>query len=257
MQGTGQQAAKLGFKLCHARGKRRIARARARLKRRTRCGWLETADRFWFARVRRSENSSETKGRTMRVRNAALLRVRTMAAADVAEQAVASNRSAGRAPLLRPRPPRRPRRLRRWPGRSPPWPAAVPQLQRAVRKLLPAGRHPARQHVSETCPSEYSVMIGSNRAAGSAFASLTEAAAGATGIGAPKRVSASSAFCFHCARRKRSAAAVYQRTASECAPVFSWICASSNATMASRVRSYNAASCPGGSALVRALRMRA
>ena len=41
-----------------------------------------------------------------------------------------------------------------------------------------------------------------------------------------------------------------------CKPI-SWISASSNATIASRVRSYSAASCPGGSALVRALRIRA
>ena len=68
---------------------------------------------------------------------------------------------------------------------------------------------------------------------------LCDAAAQSTaaGIGAPRRVSASSAFVRHCARRNRCAAVVYQRTVSPAFPAFSCHTANSNATMASRVRS--------------------
>ncbi len=103
-------------------------------------------------------------------------------------------------------------------------------------------------------------MIGAGKSTGSAVDSLT-ATTGApsvdAGIGTPRRVKPSSAFCFHCGRRKRSTAVVNQRTAPAVSPAFSKICASSNATMASWVRSNNAESWPGGSALVLALRMRA
>jgi hypothetical protein len=56
------------------------------------------------------------------------------------------------------------------------------------------------------------------------------------GSAAPSLVKASSAFFFHSARRKRSAAMVYHFTASSLISAFSWIRASSQATMASRVR---------------------
>jgi len=166
-----------------------------------------------------------------------------------------------RTPLCRPRPPRRPRRLRRW--------SAGVSVDCAAVEAAAVGGCSNTDSCSPSfisgplslgCSSENSAMIGSNRVTGSAVVSLTAApaiAAGVVGIGAPRRTSPSSAFCFHCRRRKRSAAVVNQRTASWVAPAFSWSCASSNATMASWVRSYNADSWPGGSALVRALRMRA
>ena len=50
VQRTGQQAAELRFEMRYARGKRRIARARAHVKRRTSYCWFETTDGFWFAR---------------------------------------------------------------------------------------------------------------------------------------------------------------------------------------------------------------
>ena len=159
-------------------------------------------------------------------------------------------------PLWRPRPPRRPRRLR-W-GLGPVLAASgcgagVPTA--GCSKTDSCSPPSTSAEVSDTCSSVNSAMIGSNRATGSV--GVSTAAAGAEGTCAPRRARASSAFSFHCARRKRSAAAVYQRAASACAPDFSWIRASSNATMASCVRSNRAANCPGGSALVRALRMRA
>lgn len=66
--------------------------------------------------------------------------------------------------------------------------------------------------------------------------SATSVPAGAV-VAEPRRASAASAFVRHCARRNRSAAVVYHRAASECAPAFSCHWASSKATMASRVRS--------------------
>ena len=50
MQRAGQQAAKLGFELGHTRGKRRITRTSARLRRRSRRGGFKAADRFRGAR---------------------------------------------------------------------------------------------------------------------------------------------------------------------------------------------------------------
>jgi len=170
--------------------------------------------------------------------------------------------AAARTPLWRPRPPRRPRRLRRRSGPVSEVCAAADPTAAAAGCSKTDSCSPSfiSCSVSLGCSSENSAMIGSNRFSGSAEVSLTAApvvAAGVTGIGAPRRTSPSSAFCFHCGRRKRSAAVVYQRTASEVVSAFSYSCASSNATMASCVRSYNADSWPGGSALVRALRMRA
>jgi len=171
--------------------------------------------------------------------------------------------AAVRTPLWRPRPPRRPRRLRR---RSS---GPVSEVCAAAEAVAAAGGCSKTDSCSPSfiscpvslgCSSENSAMMGSNRLTGSAVVSLTATpgfAAGGAGIGAPKRTRPSSAFCFHCGRRKRSAAVVNQRTASSVVPAFSKSWASSNATMASCVRSYNADSWPGGSALVLALRMRA
>src|SRR5882672_943217 len=50
MQRAGQQSAKLRFELGHARGKRRITRASARLRRRSRRGRFKAADRFGYTR---------------------------------------------------------------------------------------------------------------------------------------------------------------------------------------------------------------
>ena len=193
---------------------------------------------------------------------AAQPRGQTWMAERAARPVAAAAGAAVRTPLWRPRPPRRPRRLRRRSG-------PVSEVCAAADAAAAAGGCSNTDScwpsfisspVSLGCSSENSAMMGSNRLTGSAVVSLTvtpAVAAGATGIGAPSRTSPSSAFCFHCGRRKRSAAVVNQRTASEVAPAFSKSCASSNATMASCVRSYSAESCPGGSALVRALRMRA
>src|SRR5467141_1665868 len=50
MQRAGQKAAKLGFELGHTRGKRRITRTTARLRRRSRRGGFKAADRLRGAR---------------------------------------------------------------------------------------------------------------------------------------------------------------------------------------------------------------
>jgi len=169
--------------------------------------------------------------------------------------------AAVRTPLWRPRPPRRPRRLRRWSGPvSAGCAAAEAAAAGGCSKTDSCSPSFISCPVSLGCSSENSAMIGSNRVTGSAVFSLAATpavAAGVTGTGAPRRTRPSSAFSFHCGRRNRSAAVVNHWTASAVAPAFSKSCASSNATMASCVRSYNADSWPGGSALVRALRMRA
>jgi hypothetical protein len=77
----------------------------------------------------------------------------------------------------------------------------------------------------------------------------------ANGTSTPNLTNASCAFVFHWARLNFSAAVRYQVAASALLPFFSCRRANSNATIASRVLSYNAASCPGGSLLVRALRI--
>jgi hypothetical protein len=79
----------------------------------------------------------------------------------------------------------------------------------------------------------------------------------ATGIGAPNRARASSAFFFQSARRNRSAAIVYHFTASSFRSAFSATAPSSQATIASCVRWYSSESFAGASALFFALRIRA
>ena len=167
---------------------------------------------------------------------------------------------AARAPLWRPRPPRRPRRRRRRSALGSAGAVGAAEAAAGCSKTVSCCPSVITSSISLGCSSENSAMIGAGALAGSAVDSLTAttgvASVGA-GIGAPRRVRASSAFCFHCGRRKRSAAVVNHRTAPSLSPPFSKICASSNATIASCVRSYKAESWPGGSALVRALRMRA
>ncbi len=129
-----------------------------------------------------------------------------------------------RTPLWRPRPPRRPRRLRRWSGPVSEVCAAAATAAGGCSKMDSCSPSFISCSVSLGCSSENSAMIGSNRVTGSPVVSLTATpaiAAGATGIGAPRRTSPSSAFSFHCGRRKRSAAVVNQRTASEVVPAFS------------------------------------
>ena len=134
-----------------------------------------------------------------------------------------------RAPLWRPRPPRRPRRRRRRSGS-----ASMDCAAALAEAATPAGGCSNTDSCSPSLisspdsfgsSSENSAIIGSNRVTDSAVVSLTAmpsaAAAGGAGIGAPRRTSPSSAFCFHCGRRKRSAAVVNHRTASEVAPAFS------------------------------------
>src|SRR6185295_6012960 len=82
-------------------------------------------------------------------------------------------------------------------------------------------------------------------------------ARGDSGRGAPRRLSASSALVRHCARRKCCAAVVYHCTVSLELPAFSCHCASSKATMGSRVLWYKSANCAAASLLVFALRIRA
>jgi len=171
------------------------------------------------SRGRRSENSWETKGRTIGAGCGSTACSKGGGTTETGAGAAAAG-TATRGPLWRPLPPLRPRRLRRWAGRGPATGVGADAsvgCSKTESCWTPSGSPGA----SGACASDNSVMTGSNRVAGSVPGSLTEPAAGATGIGAPRRVRASSAFCFHCARRKRSAAAVYQRAASECAPVFS------------------------------------
>jgi hypothetical protein len=166
------------------------------------------------------------------------------------------------APRRRPRPPRRPRRLRPGLAGAAPTPAAPGAITGADGS---SGRLPC----AATVPFKATTGSGGGGAAQSlsgrpgagsdeeASSAGAEAGAAPTGMGAPRRVRASSAFVFHCARRKRSAAVVYQRTASAICPAFSCSTASSKATMASRVFSNSAASWAWGSPPALALRMRA
>ena len=79
---------------------------------------------------------------------------------------------------------------------------------------------------------------GAPAAGDSAIAAVGSSAGGAPGRGSgmPSRVSASSAFFFQSARRKRCAAIVYQFPASSICSAFSSIAPNSHATIASRVR---------------------
>lgn len=153
--------------------------------------------------------------------------------------------------LWRPRPPRRPRRLWRRPGGTVAAcdggaAASTAGCSTTCSSPAPfvlaegcAATSPANSALGNSAPVNSGAM---GPAATTGSASVSAAAVGAGGTGAPKRARASSAFFFHCARRKRSAAAVYQRAASACVPDFSCRRASSNATIASRVCSNRSAS---------------
>ena len=177
----------------------------------------------------------------------------------------AAARLAGASPVRgvrrRPRPPRRPRRLRFLSNGSP---GAVtsPSGEVAVSGTAVSSASCSGCSAADSSGSEVLCeSVGTEEVSSSGLASavlVVDALAGSGGgMGAPRRVKASSALVRHCARRKRSAAAVYHFAASACSPAFSWNCASSNATMASRVRSYSSASFTGASVAPFALRMRA
>ncbi len=179
-----------------------------------------------------------------------------VAAGDSARGGAASP---GRVARRRCRPPRRPRRLR---FLSPVAVSAVsPGAATTVAAVSASGVSSSVASLSAACAAgaaTVSIFFGMRGFFGfRGFRFRAGDGCAYTGIGAPSRVRASSAFVRHCARRKCSAAVVYHRIASSPASAFSCHCASSNATMASRVRSYRLMSCPDGSLLAFALRMRA
>ena len=175
-----------------------------------------------------------------------------------------------------PRPPRRPRRRFFFIASvsAPPAPAPVavvdassessasssaisPRASRisGASESFPASASPARTNFSASPPpecAELSVFAARASNSGSALGF-----APGSGSGAPRRVSASSAFFFQSARRKRSTAIVYHFTASSVRSAFSSTAPSSQATMASRVRWYSSCNFVGASGLLFALRIRA
>jgi hypothetical protein len=187
---------------------------------------------------------SRSKSRTGR-------RSSRICAGGVAEASGTRGAWVGTGPFLprrRPRPPRRPRCLRR----------LAPSVSCALASVTGAtvgGGSAVSGANRKACVSSGGAACASGSACGaSAEGGVAE---GISGTGAPKRVKASTAFVRHCARRKRSAAVVYHCTAEGISPAFSRTFASSKATMPSCVRSYRSVNCAAGSGAAFALRMRA
>lgn len=183
----------------------------------------------------RGRERSGTGGRCAGARGAAAPRCAEAASVD-SVKACAGKREASAPPLRRrPRPPRRPRRRFLCAPSAEEVAARDCDSPGAASDSLP-GISPSASGRMGSSSSRPGVARTSKLSARSAAGCSAPLSWFVVGTSAPRRVSASSAFFFQSARRKRSTAVLYHFTASSICPAFSSITPSSQATMASRVR---------------------